>query len=151
ATARVPVASVDGPDQYDFWSNRVWGEVEDRMLAALGPLGAAQPADPALRAAGDVAVQADRLRTQLLPFAGQDGKPGFTSPVTYPQSKDAFPRRLAGLAAMLAGGLPLRCVSLTAPGHYDTHSDQPAELAAGLKLTADSLLSFQRDLEARGI
>jgi len=34
---------------------------------------------------------------------------------------------------------------------YDTHDDQPNELAAGLKLTADSLLAFQRDLEARGI
>src|SRR5436190_2986631 len=26
STARVPVASVDGPDQYDFWSPNVWGE-----------------------------------------------------------------------------------------------------------------------------
>ena len=151
ATSRVPVASVDGPDQYDFWSNRVWGEVEDRMLAALGPLGAAQPADPALRAAGDVAVQADRLRGQLLPFAGQDGKPGFTSPVAYPQSKDGFPHRLAGLAAMIAAGLPLRVAALTAPGHYDTHSDQAGALQQGLQLTSDSLLAFQRDLEARGI
>ncbi len=43
ATAKVPVASIDGPDQYDFWSNRVWGEVEDRMLEAIGALGV-QPA-----------------------------------------------------------------------------------------------------------
>jgi uncharacterized protein (DUF1501 family) len=34
---------------------------------------------------------------------------------------------------------------------YDTHDDQPTELANGLKLTADSLLAFQRDLEARGL
>jgi uncharacterized protein (DUF1501 family) len=139
ATASVPVASVDGPDQYDFWTNRVWGEVEDRMLAAIGAFD-----DP-------VAVQVDRLRNQLLPFQGQDGKPGYTSPVPYPKSKDAFPRRLAGLAAMLAAGLPLRAVALTAPGHYDTHSDEPAALAQGLQLTADSLLAFQRDLEARGL
>jgi uncharacterized protein (DUF1501 family) len=52
---------------------------------------------------------------------------------------------------MLAGGLPIRCAALSAPGMYDTHDDQPAELAEGLKLTADSLLAFQRDLEARGI
>jgi uncharacterized protein (DUF1501 family) len=50
---------------------------------------------------------------------------------------------------MLAAGLPLRAVALTAPGGYDTHDDQPAALADGLKLTADSLLAFQRDLEAR--
>jgi len=150
ATARVPVASIDGPDQYDFWSNRVWGEVEDRMLAAIGSLGL-QPPDPALLAAGGAAAQVDRLRNQLLPFQGQDGKPGYTSPVAYPKSTDAFPRRLAGLAAMLGAGLPLHCVALSAPGHYDTHSDQAPALAAGLQLTSDSLLAFQRDLEARGI
>ncbi len=36
ATAKLPVASVDGPDRYDFWSDRVWGEGEDRMLSAIG-------------------------------------------------------------------------------------------------------------------
>ena len=34
---------------------------------------------------------------------------------------------------------------------YDTHSDQAQELTDGLKLTADSLFAFQRDLEARGL
>ena len=38
-----------------------------------------------------------------------------------------------------------------APGAYDTHDSQPGDLADGLKLTADSLLAFQRDLEARGL
>jgi uncharacterized protein (DUF1501 family) len=52
---------------------------------------------------------------------------------------------------MLAGGLPIRCAALTAPGMYDTHDDQPGELTEGLKLTSDALLAFQRDLEARGI
>jgi uncharacterized protein (DUF1501 family) len=150
ATAKVPVASIDGPDQYDFWSNRVWGEVETRMLAAIGGLGSAH-GDPALAAAANVTAQVDRLRTQLLPFQGTDDKPGFTSPVAYPKSDDAFPRRLAGLAAMIAAGLPLRVVALTAPGEYDTHSDQAGALTEGLQLTADSLLAFQRDLEARGL
>jgi uncharacterized protein (DUF1501 family) len=52
---------------------------------------------------------------------------------------------------MLGAGLPLHVVSLTAPGHYDTHSDQPGALAQGLQTTSDSLLAFQRDLEARGV
>ena len=52
---------------------------------------------------------------------------------------------------MLAAGLPLRVVALTAPGGYDTHDAQAQDLADGLKLTADSLLAFQRDLEARGL
>jgi uncharacterized protein (DUF1501 family) len=139
ATARVPIASIDGPDEYDFYSHRVWGEVEERMLAAIGTLG-----DP-------VAVQVDQLRRQLLPFQAVDDKPGFTSPVAYPKSDDSFPKRLAGLAAMLAAGLPMRAVALTAPGHYDTHSDQAGALSKGLQLTADSLLAFQRDLESRGL
>ena len=32
---------------------------------------------------------------------------------------------------MLAAGLPLRCVALSAPGEYDTHSDQAPALASG--------------------
>jgi uncharacterized protein (DUF1501 family) len=71
--------------------------------------------------------------------------------VAYPQSEDGFPKQLSGLAAMLGAGLPLHCVALSAYGMYDTHSDQPNTLAQGLKLTSDSLLAFQRDLEARGL
>jgi uncharacterized protein (DUF1501 family) len=149
ATAKVPVASIDSPDSYDFWSNRVWGEVETRMLETFGRLGAPQ-SDPALATAASVTTQVDRLRNQLLPFQGDNGK-GFQSPVAYPQSSDPFPKRLAGLAAMLAAGLPLHAVALTAPGHYDTHSAQPNALATGLQVTSDSLLAFQRDLEARGL
>ena len=52
---------------------------------------------------------------------------------------------------MLASGLPLHVVALTAPGHYDTHSNQAGDLAQGLQLTTDSLLAFQRDLETRGL
>ena len=104
-----------------------------------------------MRTAGGVAAQVDSLRKQLLPFQGQDGKPGYTSPVTYPTSNDDFPKKLAGLAAMLAAGLPLRAIAMSAPGEYDTHSAEPAALTQGLQLTSDSLLAFQRDLEARGL
>jgi uncharacterized protein (DUF1501 family) len=52
---------------------------------------------------------------------------------------------------MLGAGLPIRCAALKAPGMYDTHADQADELTTALKLTADSLLAFQRDLEARGL
>jgi uncharacterized protein (DUF1501 family) len=147
ATAKVPVASIDGPDQYDFWSRNVWDDVETRMLEAIGGF-AGVGGDPALAQVANVAGQVDRLRTQLLPFQGDDG---IKSPVTYPKGSDDFPRRLAGLAAMLAAGLPLRVVAMTAPGSYDTHSNQASELQEGLQLTADSLLAFQRDLEARGL
>jgi uncharacterized protein (DUF1501 family) len=147
ATSKVPVASISGADQYDFYSKRVWGEVEQRMLETIGLMGH-QPADAGLRTAGNVASQVDRLRRQLIPFQSSGG---IKSPVPYPQSDDPFPQRLAGLAAMLAAGLPLHCVALTAPGEYDTHANEPTALGQGLQLTSDSLLAFQRDLEARGL
>jgi uncharacterized protein (DUF1501 family) len=148
ATTKRPVASIDSPSSYTLNAYRVRGEVETRMLAAMGAIGIAHRGsrDPALRQAGEVATQAHRLRHQLAPFRGAVG-----SPVTYPRSNDSFPQRLATLAAMLAGGLPLRCVALRAPGMYDTHSDQAGGLSDGLQLTADSLTAFQRDLEARGL
>ena len=150
ATAKMPVASIDGPDQYGFWARNVWGDVEKRMLDAIGSLGSLPTdGDAALKQATSAARQSARLREQLLPFTPKNDGPGYTIPVAYPRSDDEFPRRLAGLAAMLAAGLPVRVVALSAPGMYDTHDDQPQELADGLKLTAESLLAFQRDLEAR--
>ncbi len=144
ATASMPVASISTPDDYSFYSNRVWGEVEQRMLEAIGLLGN-QTADAGLETAAGVSKQVDRLRCQLVPFQS------YSSPVVYPSSDDPFPKRLAGLAAMLGSGLPLHCVSLTAPGSYDTHTNEAGALSGGLQLTSDSLLAFQRDLEARGL
>jgi uncharacterized protein (DUF1501 family) len=153
ATASVPVAAIDGPGRYDLWTSGVWGGVEDEMHAALALLGqAVQGGDPGLAAAGDVALQSKRLYDRLRPFApADDDKPAFRSPVAYPKVDDEFPERMAGLAAMLAAGLPIRCVAITAPGAYDTHSDQPKELERGLRITFDTLAAFQADLEARGL
>ena len=152
ATARMPVAAVDAPDRYDFWARGVWGEVSDRMVATIGQLGAIPThGDPGLGVASDAARQSARLYQQLTPFRPKDDRKPLPSPVPYPPGDDDFPRRLAGLAAMLAAGLPLRVVALSASGGYDTHDNQTTELADGLKLTADSLLAFQRDLEARGL
>jgi uncharacterized protein (DUF1501 family) len=148
ATAKVPVAAIDGPDQYDFWVPGVWGEVQNRMLDAVGGMGAAHQPDPAMRAVANVTKQADRLRRQLAPFSGSSVT---APPVPYPAGNDQFAKRLQGLAAMIAAGLPLRCVALEATGQYDTHAGQIAALGPALTLTASSLLAFQRDLEARGV
>jgi uncharacterized protein (DUF1501 family) len=149
ATARVPVASLDGPDRYGFAPPKgAKFPLENEMLEAVAQLGIAheKAKDPALRQAASAAAQAHRLRGSLARLGT------VTTPVQYPQAqRDDFPRRLAGLAAMLDAGLPLRCVAMRAPGMYDTHSDQADDLEAGLKLSADSLLAFQRDLEARGL
>jgi uncharacterized protein (DUF1501 family) len=148
ATSRVPVAAIDGPGSYDFWTQGVWDVVEEHMLDTLGRFGSSATHDPAMRQVADVAAQSDRLRKQLLPFAD---KKKLVPPVAYPAVDDNFPKRLAGLAAMIGSGLPLHCVALEASGEYDTHSGQAAPLATALDTTASSLLAFQRDLEARGV
>ncbi len=147
AAASVPVATISQPDEYDFWSPGVWGPVEGEMLDAIGSFGAGGTTDPGLGQARGAAAATGRLRTQMAPFQS-----GYSSPagVTYPTGSD-FPQRLSALAAMLAAGLPLRCVAIQAAGGYDTHSDQAASLPDDLQITFDSLLAFQRDLEARGL
>jgi uncharacterized protein (DUF1501 family) len=150
ATAKMPVAAIDSPGDYDFRAPGVWGEVESWMLETFHSLGQthAGSRDTSMALAGSAAVQSARLRQQLAPFDGQK----IQSPVAYPEGENnGFARRLKELAAMLAGGLPLKCVALNAPGDYDTHDSQPDDLTEGLKLTADGLLAFQRDLEARGL
>jgi uncharacterized protein (DUF1501 family) len=149
ATTRVPVAAVSAPDDYDFWAPGVWGDVEDWMLESFPAIGAAhsQSRDPALRDAGRVAAQSGRLRQQLAPF----GADKLASPVAYPEDDSGFAKRLGAIAAILAAGLPLRCVALSGPGDYDTHDNQADSLPENLKTTADGLFAFQRDLEARGL
>jgi len=149
ATARVPVASLDGPDRYTFGARGSENAVESRILEAVAQLGAghASSRDHAVREVASAAAQSARLRRELQTLDAGVA----TLPPSYPQSQDEFPRRLAGLAAMLAAGMPIRAAALKAPGMYDTHADQADELAQALKLTADSLLAFQRDLEARGL
>ena len=153
ATKKMPVASIESPDRYDFYAKNVWGDVHERMLTTIGRLGNLPThGDPGLEAASGAARESWQLYQQLAPFRSKDGKSKpFGTTVPYPEADDAFPRRLQGLAAMLAAGLPLRVVALSAPGGYDTHDNQPQELAEGLELTASSLLAFQRDLEARGL
>jgi uncharacterized protein (DUF1501 family) len=148
AASTVPVAAVSDPADYGFWVPGVDSPVEQPMLSAIGDLGRLSTPDAAFRQARAVATRVDRLRTQLAPL-GKDGKPTYTSPVAYP--KGTFGQRLAALAAMVSGDLPLRCVAITAPGSYDTHSNQAGSLTSGLKEAFDGLLAFQRDIEARGV
>jgi uncharacterized protein (DUF1501 family) len=145
AAQQVPVATVPRPEQYDFWAPGVWGEVEARMLESFAGLGAAAGGDSGLTYPREQVTAVDTLRQQLLPFQS-----GYTSPpgITYPNAE--IGRRLRALAAMLAGGLPLKVVAIETGG-YDTHSNQAATLVPDLNEVSASLLAFQRDLEARGL
>jgi uncharacterized protein (DUF1501 family) len=152
ATTRVPVAAVSSPSDYNFWAYGLDEPLISPTMEEFGALGALAAPSPALAQARGAAQNTDIIRTQIAPFGEHEGKPGFTSPVTYPTSGDELPKRLAALAAMIDDeALPIKCVSMNAVGGYDTHSDEVETLATNLGRTVESVLAFQRDLEARGI
>jgi uncharacterized protein (DUF1501 family) len=120
------------------------------MIETIAQLAVPAPArEPALAQASATVERSAELRAQLDAFK-TDGAT-FKVPATYPTGNGSFSKRLAGLAAMLGAGLPIKCVALTAPGAYDTHAAQAAALTTGLQQTSDTRLAFQRDLEQRGI
>src|SRR5439155_183809 len=148
ATAKRPVATLAAADQYTFAPAGLAAHpLEASILQEAANIGAAHATspDPGLSTAGKIAYDSHHLYYGLGSIRN-----GFNSPVAYPTSSDPFPHRLAGLAAMLAAGLPVSVVGLTV-GHFDTHAGQTGILQRDLQLGSDSLLAFQRDLEARGI
>jgi uncharacterized protein (DUF1501 family) len=147
ASAKVPVAAINGTG-YDLWQEGVTGEVEKLMHRSISSIAqaAASSRDLGQVAAAGAASQSMQVNTGLAPFSE---KP-ISSPVAYP-SKDFFPNALAGVAAMLAAGMPLRCVSIDAPGGFDTHDNQADTFAKSVSATASALAAFQADLEARGL
>jgi uncharacterized protein (DUF1501 family) len=152
ATARVPVAAVSSPSDYDFWAYGLGEPLTSPTLDTFGALGALGAPSPAFAQARTASLNTSVIRNQLAPFGEHEGKPGFTSPVAYPSSGGEFPQRLAALAAMLDDeALPIKCVSLSAVGSYDTHSDEVDTLSSNLGQTVESIVAFQRDLEARGL
>jgi uncharacterized protein (DUF1501 family) len=153
ATAAQPVAALDSPSAYTFSTSGVEEPVRAAMLGAIGGLGALRtPASEAdLAGARRVAAAAGKLRGQLAPFVTADGSPAYATPPPYPQNS-AFASRLAGLAALLGAGLPLHVVTVEAgDADFDTHAEQKANLGPRLQVVMDSILAFQRDLEARGL
>jgi uncharacterized protein (DUF1501 family) len=149
ASSRVPVAAISKPSDYSFGVTRVGDPVDDVMLEAYGRMGALAGGSDALAGARTVVRQVDGVRRSLGAFVTPNGQPGFTSPVAYPSGDLAA--RLSSLGAMLAAGLPIRCVAVQGVGGYDTHSDQAATLTTNLGKTVESIVAFQRDLEARGL
>jgi uncharacterized protein (DUF1501 family) len=154
ATASNPVSAIDRPENFSLWLDGVWGEVFDLTLDSAAELGAAQrhAAQSAIAQVAEAASEVGIVRQALAPFRDANGNPTYRSPVSYPQAAQTdFPQRLAGLAAMIAAGLPLRCVALTSDTQFDTHSAQPGTFGPGLGVIAQSIAAFQADLQARGL
>ena len=150
ATAHVPVATLTDPTDYGFDSQNVWDVPGALLPDAMGALGGLNDAsDPFLTAASTTAGEANQLRRQLGRFIGADGQAHYNTKVAYPAGD--FGHRLAGLAALLHAGFPIRAAALQAPGEFDTHSDESGPLADGLQQTAQALSAFQADLESRNL
>ena len=142
ATADRPVAAIDSVDGYNLWSP-VGDPVQTEMMRSFARFGSLPSDSAGLTQVRRATSQTEKLREEL----GALG--AFSSPVAYPETQ--FAHKLAGLAAYIDAGLPMRVVTVRAEGGYDTHADQAEDLAGGLGKTCEGLLAFQRDLEARGL
>jgi uncharacterized protein (DUF1501 family) len=150
ATMKVPVAALSSPSDYNLWAYGLDEPLASPTLDTFGKLGSLAARSPAFAQARAASLDTSIIRKQVAPYAEHEGRPGFTSPVTYPATGGEFPLRLAVLAAMLADKtLLIKCVSLNAVGGYDTHSDEAATLSSNLGESIESVVAFQRDLEAR--
>jgi uncharacterized protein (DUF1501 family) len=154
ATARVPVAAIDRPDDFSLWISGTWGPISTGALDAAERLGDSQrhSGDPAIAQVAQAASEVGIVRRALKPFATATGAPAYSSPVSYPTLTGSdFPQRLAGLAAMIDAGLPLRCVAVTPETQFDTHAAQATTFTTDVPVIAGAIAAFQADLEARGI
>lgn len=164
ATAINPTASIDQPNNFAVYLNGVWGDASDWTLDMASKLGDNQrhSSDPAIKQVASAASEVGIVRRTLKPWTdvqavsgdGPTANPGavYGSSVKYPVATAGdLPSRLAGLAAMIHAGVPLRCVALTSDTQFDTHADQTTTFVSGLQEVSDSLAAFQADLEARGI
>jgi uncharacterized protein (DUF1501 family) len=139
----VPVASVLAPHEYSLPVDGLGGSIKSGIYEAYRTLGDGPVDSAAIEQARDAVANAVAVHGRLKGFAGQP------SPVVYPE--DPIATKLAGLAAMIDAGLPLRCVSLQGTAGYDTHAGQLKSFGPSFGAVSESLLAFQRDLEARGL
>jgi uncharacterized protein (DUF1501 family) len=145
ATASKPVAAIDG-SSYDLWAPGVWDPVDEIMFEHVQTMGkAAAGANGGRALAGRTADQSIALRGTLANFGE------VTVPAVYPDDDHWFCQNMSALSAMIDADLPIRCVSVSAPGSYDTHDNQASSFGDDIKITFDTLKAFQADLEARNL
>jgi uncharacterized protein (DUF1501 family) len=142
ATSSMPVAAVDDVTEYDMYTHSVGDPVAEPMYDTFGRFGGFASDSAPMTQVRRATAQTNDLRELLETFEG------YTPPVPYPNSR--FADKLSGLAEMIGRGMPLSAVTVTAPGGYDTHSDQEDSFANNLGRTCAAIHAFQRDLEARG-
>ena len=149
--ASAPSAALDDPSDAALTFAGTWGPGADKAAAAWAQLAALPRSGAGPQATTRVARQTQDVGRLLAPFARDDrtGADPLAGPVAYPDGD--FAGRLRSLAGLLAQPLGIRVATVDAPGDYDTHDDQPAELDAALRELSRGLSAFQADLEARGV
>lgn len=150
ATGSAPVAALHSPSDValDVWG--IGGRQERQMLAAWEQMAAGRVRGDGPRAVHTAARLAKAVGDRLAPYAEHDDVDPLAPPVPYP-ADDEFGQRLSRVAALVAQPLGVRVAAVEADGDFDTHDDQPAELASALRSVSRSLAAFQADLEARGV
>ena len=142
-TRRAPTAAVYSPSGFSYWSDGIWDQ--DRLVSAYGST--AGPArSKARKRAMDVVRQSVYVNHALKPLAGSDPP---ATPLPYP--KTGTGESLRNVARMLGAGLGIRVATVQAAGQFDSHENQLGSHGDDLADVGDSLLAFQRDLEARGL
>ncbi|MDO8211912.1 DUF1501 domain-containing protein [Conexibacter sp. CPCC 206217] len=151
ATASAPVAALESPGDVGL---EIWGLEQKphvKMLNAWEQLahGARGRADgPA--SVRNASLLAKRVGDRLAPYAERNGRDPLAPPVEYPEDNN-LATRLSRLAALLAQPLGVRIAAAQADGEFDTHDNQPEDLARSLRDLSLALSAFQADLETRGL
>ena len=150
-SAGAPVAAVSSPNNAQFWIPGVYGGSQDITMRTWAEMAGRQGERPGERAAITAARHAKEVADRLAPFRHDDDEPDpLAPPVPYPKDSE-LGERLSRLAGLLSQPLGIRVAAVEAEGEFDTHDNQPTDLATGLKEVSEALSAFQADLEARGL
>jgi len=161
-TGGAPVAALSTVGASQLGMTGVDQETRAAVLDTLDALGAAASTvragagRTAIARATRLAVQVDRTLAPLVSAQKTQAQqpPTLSSLITGTANTGtttALSRDLATLVEMLKMGLGVRVASVTAPGDFDTHSNQSTRLTAQLKDVSTALAQFQSDLEAAGL
>ena len=149
ATKKMPVATLQAADQYTFAPPGLPPHpLEVSMLQEAANIGAAHAnsSDPGLATAGSIALESHHLYSQLGSF-----KYGFNSPVAYPATTTRSRTGSPGSRRWSPPGCRCGWSTITRRASSTRMRRRRRRSRRGLQLTSDSLLAFQRDLEARGV
>ena len=150
ASAHAPVAALESPSDVGL---DIWGVDEKphaHLLDSWEQLSSRRGGGPGPQAVNQAARLVKRVGDELAPYAEKNGVDPLAPSVAYPEDDD-LGQRLSRLAALIDEPLGIRLAALDADGQFDTHDNQPEDLAASLKSVSQSLAAFQADLEARGV